>query len=77
MSRNRGFTSLDECVNPIYYKAWGSIDTVQKVIKSSFDVIGFEEYQKEVNSFDEKYENMKKTFKRFAIFNNLFNEHHS
>lgn len=39
MSRNRGFTSLDECVNPIYYKAWGSIVTVQKVIKSSFDVI--------------------------------------
>ena len=39
MSRNRGFTSLDECVNPIYYKAWGSIVTVQNAIKSSFKAI--------------------------------------
>ena len=45
--------------------------------ENTFDVKGFEEYQKEISVFDENYKNMKKTFKRFAIFNNLFKEHHS
>ena len=46
--------------------------------ENTFDVKGFEEYQKkEIGEFDKNYESMKKTFKRFAIFNNLFKEHHS
>jgi hypothetical protein len=45
--------------------------------ENTFDVKGFEEYKKEISVFDKNYASMKKTFKRFAIFNNLFKEHHS
>ena len=39
--------------------------------ENTFDVKGFEEYQNKIGEFDKNYESMKKTFKRFAIFNNL------
>ena len=36
MNRDRNFTSLHECVNPIYHKAWGHCVTVKHAIDVSF-----------------------------------------
>lgn len=46
MSRCRGLTSLDECVNPRYHTAWGSVVTVKEAIFNSFHKIEQEAYRR-------------------------------
>jgi len=46
MSRCRGFKSLDECVNPIYYTTWGCSVTVKQCIANCFYIIEQKAYRR-------------------------------
>ena len=46
MSRCRGFKSLDECVNPIYYNTWGCSVTVKQCIANCFYTLEQKAYRR-------------------------------
>jgi hypothetical protein len=46
MSRNRGFTSLNECINPIYFDVWGHFVTVKECIRHCFFIIKQKAYRR-------------------------------
>ena len=46
MSRSRGFTSLNECINPIYFDVWGHFVTVKECIRHCFFLIKQKAYRR-------------------------------